>query len=333
MMAATATHIPPYPWLVADVGGTNARFAIVEGPGQPPAQLQVLHSDDFPAFQDALRHYLADAGANRPRAAVIAVAGPVTSDQVRFTNHPWSFSITATRRQMQFERLLVINDFTALALAVPGLDPDNTRVVAAGQAVSGAPLALIGPGTGLGVSGLLPIGSSWLPLSGEGGHVTLAPGNARESALLDIVRQNLSHVSAENLLSGSGLPTLYRAVATLDGYQPIAEATPEMITEQALNRGDYLSVETCNSFCSLLGVVAGNLVLTLGARGGLYIGGGIVPKLGQFFDQSPFLASFTRKGRYTAYLTAVPVHVITASTAALSGAAEAFAVFPNDPPA
>ncbi len=325
-------QLPPYPWLVADVGGTNARFAVINGPGQLPGRLQVLHSDDFPAFQDALGHYLANTDGERPRAAAIAIAGPVTGDQVRFTNHPWSFSIASTRRTLQLDRLRVINDFTALALALPHLGPDDTHLVGPGEAVAGAPLALIGPGTGLGVSGLLPAGSHWLPLSGEGGHATLAPGNSRESALLDIVRQDFPHVSAERVLSGSGLPNLYAALAKLEGDKAIGDVTPEFITDRALSHSDDLCVATVNTFCSLLGVVAGNLVLTLGARGGLYIGGGVVPRLGQFFDQSPFLTSFSAKGRHTGYLTKVPVRVIRAESPALLGAAQAFAVFPDDDP-
>lgn len=322
--------LPPLPWLVADIGGTNVRFALVTEAGQPPLAERILRCADFPDLESAIESYLQQADMGRPKAAVMAIAGPVTRDEIRMTNHPWAFSQSALCRRLGLARLLMLNDFTALALALPQLGPSDLHQVGPGQPVANAPLALIGPGTGLGVSGLLPIAGGWQPLAGEGGHVTLAPANARESAILDVVRRSYPHISAERLLSGTGLPNLYRAIAELDGKRPEG-LTPAEISERALAGDDPLCVDTLNTFCAMLGTTASNLVLTLGALGGLFIGGGIVPRLGEFFDHSPFRHSFTAKGRFTDYLALVPSYVIVASTPALLGAARAFVDLPENP--
>lgn len=321
--------LPPLPWLVADIGGTNARFARVPTPESQPQAVRVLRCNDHPGPAEAIETYLAATDGERPRAAVLAVAAPVLGDQVNMTNHPWRFSINELGRRLGLEKLRVLNDFTALALALPHLGPDELRPISVGQPRTRAPLALLGPGTGLGVSGLLPVGdTSWLPLAGEGGHVTLAAGNAREAAVIGEIRRGYPHVSAERVLSGSGLITLHRAVAQLDGI-PAETADPAEITRRALDDGNPLCRETLNLFCALLGSVAGDLALTLGAHGGVYIGGGIVPRLGAFFGASPFRHRFTAKGRYTAYLERIPCHVVIAPTPALLGTARAFMTLPD----
>ncbi|MDX1606025.1 MAG: glucokinase [Candidatus Competibacterales bacterium] len=314
----------PLPWLVADIGGTNARFALVPTPDSPPLAIEALRCAEFPDPAAAIEHYLAQTSLDRPRSAALAVAAPVTGDRIDLTNHPWTFSIEALRQSLQFDRLRVLNDFTALALALPHLAPGERRQVGPGEPAANAPLALIGPGTGLGVSALLPTDGRWLPLSGEGGHVTMAPIDARESAILDQVRQRFPHVSGERLICGSGLCNLYRALAELEG-KPVESLEPAAITQRALDGSDPLCVETLNTFCGMLGTLAGNLVLTLGASGGLYIGGGIVPRLGGFIDHSPFRQQFAAKGRYAEYLAQVPSYVITAPYPALIGTARALA--------
>lgn len=311
--------------LIADIGGTNARFALLEG--DDVNEEQVFACADFPTLVEAIEHYLegigATAGKRRPTQAAMAIAGPITGDHIRMTNHVWEFSAATTRRQLQLERLIFLNDFTALAMAIRYLPPSELEQVGGGRSVLGSAIALLGPGTGLGVSGLIPAGNHWIPLQGEGGHVTLSLMNEREMAVFAQLRQRFSHVSAERVLSGPGLVNLHDAICAVEGVRPEV-LTPREITERALAGTCRLSLETVSMFCALLGTMSGNLVLTLGAVGGLYIGGGIVPQLGSFFANSSFRDRFEDKGRYTDYLADVPIYVIRTELPAFIGLARAF---------
>jgi glucokinase len=313
----------PYPRLLGDVGGTNARFAVQESPGGAPQRVRT-YPTDAPTFADAIRRYLGDEGLGGVKLGAIGMANPVTGDGVQMTNHPWAFSIEATRVELGFERLLVVNDFHALALALPALRPEEVQQVGGGAPVAGEPLALIGPGTGLGVSGLLrTAGGRDVAIDGEGGHVTLAAADAEEELVVALLRDRFGHASAERALSGQGLENLYDALSRVRGQAaPLLEA-PE-ITARALDGSDGIAERTVAMFCSMLGTVAGNLALTLGARGGVYIGGGIVPRLQEAFAASRFRERFESKGRLAEYLRPIPTYVITAGTSpALSGAARA----------
>jgi glucokinase len=314
----------PFPRLVGDVGGTNARFAWWPASGAPLERVATLRCAEFTTLGEAMRRYLADQGLPSPRECAIGIANPVAGDRIKMTNHHWSFSISELQQEMGFGRFVVVNDFTALALALPGLAPAQLRQVGGGAAIAGAPMALIGPGTGLGVSGLLPThAGAWLPLSGEGGHVTLCGATPREDAVIAQLRQRFGHASAERAVSGQGLENLYGALQALDAM-PDAPLSAADISQRALAGGDAQAAEALAIFCALLGSVAGNLALTLGAFGGVYIGGGIVPRLGDYFDRSDFRARFEAKGRFTALLASMPVFVIDASTSpALDGAARA----------
>jgi len=275
--------------------------------------------------ESAIRAYLQLIGRDAPTECAIAIANPVLGDEVRMTNHHWSFSIAGLRQAMGFLRLEVLNDFTALALALPGLSVHELRQVGGGRAVSGAAKGLIGPGTGLGVSGLLPDGrGGWVPLQGEGGHVTLAGVTPREQAVVSWLAQRHGHASAERAVSGRGLVDIYLALCALDGVGAPATLSAADISERALSNSDLRCAEALNLLCAFLGTVAGNLALTLGAQGGIYVGGGVVPRLGEWFDRSPFRARFEQKGRFAPYLSDIPVWVITADTSpALAGAAVA----------
>ncbi|MEW9899551.1 glucokinase [Chitinivorax sp. PXF-14] len=313
-----------YPRLLGDIGGTNARFALQLVPGDTFEHVRTLPCADYPSPYEAIEAYLAQNELPRPRWAAFGIANPITGDFVKMTNHHWSFSIEALRTRLGLEKLQVINDFTALALSLPVLSKEDLVQVGGGLAVERAPLALLGAGTGLGVSGMIPYPGGYTPLEGEGGHVTMAAFNDREAAILSIIRRDFPHVSAERVLSGVGLPTLYRAIATL--HDVVAEAlTPAQITEKAIAGSCAISGETLATFCAMLGTVAADLALTLGARGGVYIGGGIVPKLGDYFTSSPFRTRFEQKGRFEAYLRGIPTYVIQARYPALSGAGRALA--------
>jgi glucokinase len=321
-----STGAPEPPRLIADIGGTNARFALLDGVSSRAER--VLPCAHFPQLVDAIEHYLADVGAvrgsSRPRQGAMAIAGPITGDHIRMTNHPWEFSAAATRRELHFDRLIFLNDFTALALAVRYLPASDLEPIGGGHVVSNAPMALLGPGTGLGVSGLIPAGAHWIPLQGEGGHVTLSVVTDREIAVLAQLHTRFSHVSAERVLSGPGLVNLYQALCALESVVPDA-VEPADITRRALDGSCRLSLETVNMFCALLGTLAGNLVLTLGAVGGLYLGGGIIPQLERLFVSSSFRDRFEDKGRYADYLGDVPIYLIRTPLPAFVGLAHAFA--------
>jgi glucokinase len=307
-------------WLVGDIGGTNARFGLVS----PDRKILQWHSypiEHYPSIGDALAEFLGGRGnLPMPRQAAIAIASAITGDRVSMTNHPWNFSIAALKAQFAFDRLEVINDFTALALALPYLGPDDRIAIGEGSQVPGAPLAVLGPGSGFGVSGLVACGRGWVALTAEGGHATMAPATDRESAVLDHMRRRFDHVSAERVLSGPGLVNLYNTLAEIDGVLSRGY-TAAQITDLGTRGEDALCAEGTTMFCAMLGTMAGNLALTLGARGGVYIGGGIVPRLGRFFADSPFRARFQAKGRFEPYLAAIPTFVVTHSLPAFLGCA------------
>ena len=326
MTASLPAHLAPTaspfdsPRLLADVGGTNARFALELAPGRFEA-VQVLACGDHATFADAMRAYLASPAvlaAGKVAHAAVAIANPVDGDQIRMTNHHWQFSIEAVRREVGLETLLVVNDFYALARSLPHLRDADKVQVGGGVPRAGAPLGLLGAGTGLGVSGLVPSGESWIALNSEGGHVTFSPANALEVAVLQFAWREFEHVSAERFLSGAGVELIHRALADVRGLPLEALSAPE-ISRRALAGECALSNEVLEIFCGMLGTVAGNLAVTLGAQGGVYIGGGIVPRLGERFAGSSFRSRFEQKGRFASYLAQVPTYVITAEYPAFLG--------------
>lgn len=314
------------PRLIADIGGTNARFALVEQ--QQVCNEQVLACGSYPDLVGAIEHYFdsigVGAGERRPREAAFAIAGPITGDLVRMTNCVWQFSIAQTRERLGLRRLIVLNDFTALAMAVRHLRQDELQQIGGGRAAPNAPIAVIGPGTGLGVSGLIPGDSHWIALQGEGGHATLSVMTERELTVLRQLRQRFSHVSAERVLSGPGLVNLYEALCAVETVVP-EQLTPPEVTRRAREMSCRICLEAVSMFGALLGTMAGNLALTLGALGGVYIGGGIAREMGTLFTSSAFRDRFEDKGRYADYLAAVPTYLIHAPLPAFAGLRQAFA--------
>lgn len=316
--------MPKLPVLVADIGGTHARFAWANARAEPPLYARTLKVADFDTPLAAAQHYLTQLGLTlgeqyvRPRQAAFAVAAPLRGELISFTNSTWTFSCDEIQRALNLERFLALNDFEALAYALPHLSSDQLKYWSPTASRPPGNLAVLGPGTGLGVAALVKTQTGWQAVPGEGGHATLAPADDFESAVLAQVRKSFGHVSAERLLSGIGLPLLHQTVLQLSGKMAPASTT-ECIVSGAL-AGDPQARETLNLFCALLGGFAGNVALTLGAQGGLYVGGGIVPRLGDFFFASRFRERFEAKGRYSPYLKNIPVAVITDSDAALLGA-------------
>jgi glucokinase len=251
---------------------------------------------------------------------VLAIAAPITGDEITLTNFPWSFSVVDLRARLSLGSLRVINDFVANALAVPHLGRGEVAQVGPGKPVPGAPVAVIGPGSGLGVSGLAFLDGRPVPIRGEGGHVTMAPADPHEADVLDLMRKRFDHVSAERVLSGPGIQNLYAALCEVAG-EAQEQFTPAQITDARIGEQHPRAREAMQMFCAMLGTIAGNLALTLGARGGVYIAGGIVPRLGAAFGQSAFRARFEAKGRFRDYLAGVPTYVITRPHPALLGAA------------
>lgn len=311
------------PQLIADIGGTNARFALqVDGTIRDEV---VLACADYPDIVSAVEAYLLQIGATaggRPQEGAIAIAGPVGGDEIRMTNHAWRFSAAAVRRALGLKRFMVLNDWTAMAMAVRHLPQHELVQVGGSHSEPQAAIALLGPGTGLGVSGLVHHQGAWIPVPGEGGHVTFAPADRRELEILQRLWKQYSHVSAERLLSGPGLVVLYQTLCQLKSV-PEQALSPAEITQLGLSNHPICK-ETLEIFCGMLGTMAANLVVTLGAVGGVYIGGGIVPRLLEFFVTSPFRSRFEAKGRYERYLAPVPAWVIMSKEPALVGIARAF---------
>jgi glucokinase len=318
---ADRVHLPPSayidgPRLLADIGGTNARFALETAPGVI-GDVRVYPCRSFPGIAETISMYLAEVFGPCIKHAAIAIANPVDGDMVRMTNHDWQFSIEATRHAFGFETLVVVNDFTALAMTLPYLDHSHLRQVGGGTAQRHSVIGLLGAGTGLGVSGLIPAGERWTPLAGEGGHTSFAPADEREVHILQYAWQTWSHVSFERLAAGPGIEVIYRALAARTSGHASALQTSQIV-HNALD-GDALCTEVLQCFCGMLGTLAGNLALTLGATGGVYIGGGVVPRLGEIFVNSPFRERFEAKGRFSLYLGAIPTFVITVEHPAFPG--------------
>ncbi|TNY36535.1 glucokinase [Thermomonospora catenispora] len=307
------------PWLVADVGGTNARFGLITAPGGAPCRVQVLAVRDHAGLAEAAATYLArHAGDMRPSAACIAIAGPTSEDgEYRLTNAHWAGNAAEVRDDLGLDHLELMNDFEALALALPTLGPGDLRPLGDAVPSGDAPAAVVGPGTGLGVAGLIRVGDRLVAVPGEGGHMDLPATTEREHRIVTMLRAEHGTVEAEHLLSGDGLARLYRLLSRLHDV-PVEPLSTAQICAR---RTDPLCHETLETFCSLLGSFAGNVALTFGARAGVYVGGGILPRIWEVLRRSDFRRRFESKPPMESYLRAIPTALIVAPTPALSGAA------------
>jgi glucokinase len=304
--------------LMADIGATTTRCALVDDKGQELAP-ETFDNVDFTGVTGVLRVYLDHRRASdRPTRAALAVAAPITGDDVQMINIGWRFSQHELKRELDLKRLHVVNDFAAIAWALPLLTPADAVKVGGGESVPRAPLAALGPGSGLGVSALVPAADGWAVVSGEGGHVTLPAGTREEHEVITLLRERFDgHCSAERALSGPGLVNLYVALGELAG-RGRPTVTPEDVTNLA-KQGEPLARKTLAMFFAMLGTIASNLAVTTGARGGVYIAGGIVPRLADPLSKSEFRARFEDKGRYREYLAAIPTYLITAPLPAFRG--------------
>ena len=312
-----------YPYVVADIGGTNARFALVVDCKEGQYQfdhIQILKGKDYKRFDDALAAYLESLGSIKPYAACAAIAGPINGDSVKMTNLDWSFSCTELSKSFGLSRFIAMNDFGAVACAAGKITTNNLVNIKSGDALPYANQAVFGPGTGLGVAGIVNDNGRSIPLSSEGGHTTLAPSNALEADVIKAALPKLGHVSAESFISGPGLINLYQALAKVRD-ESAESIKPAELTAAALSGENALCTETLSLFCRFAGSFAGNLALTYGAKGGVFIAGGVVPRFADFVRSSEFIDAFCAKGVMSKYVQNIPVNIIVHPEVAFIGAA------------
>ena len=303
--------------LLADIGGTNARFAVLaDGTVRALAHMAV---SDYRSFGEALDAYLGKLPETGSiRAAILAVPGSAQNGRCELTNNPWVIDTAELRATYGFSTVRLLNDFEAVAWSLPQLSADKLLQIGGRQPVQGAPLAALGPGTGLGMAAYIPHETGQLVLSSEGGHSTMAGGSSREDAVIAYLRQRFGHVSAERVLSGTGLENLYEALAVLDGIVLPKRRAAE-ITRDGVEGACATSRAAIEMFCAMLGTVAGNLALTLAARGGVYIAGGILRHMPDYLATSQFRRRFEDKGRFRKYLEPIPVYLVLDQDVAFVG--------------
>ena len=301
--------------LLADVGGTNVRFAVLRGTAMGP----IAHREvaDHASFADAMAAYLAGA-TGTVHAAVLAVAGVVTGERCPLTNNDWIVDAAELRARFGLSSVHLVNDFEAIAWALPQLGPADLMQIGGTRPLAGAPMAVLGPGTGLGVAACVPHAGGDFIVHSEGGHATAPAGNAREAAVIAALRAEFEHVSIERLLSGPGLENLYRALGTIDHAHPPRRSAADIVAA-AREATCPTSRAALDMFCAVLGDTAGNLALTFGAKGGVYIAGGVVAHLGDELERSAFRTRFEAKGRMRGYVAPIPVYLIVHADPAFVG--------------
>ncbi|MEO6076767.1 MAG: glucokinase [Dokdonella sp.] len=337
--------------LLADVGGTNVRFAIADSATPEPlerASIRRYHVENFPTFADAARQYLVDIGVDsvdddladrgyvaagdasenpgaRPTHVVCAFAGPVMGDEVRMTNHAWTISMMELQRQLGFEKVRAINDFEAMAYSIALLDDSDLQSIGNidlprfGSNLKQTFVA-IGPGTGLGVSALLLREGAITVLATEAGHVGFAPNSTDQQEILRRLAARFGRVSNERLLCGPGLVNLYTVLAEISG-SAVESLSPEQITARADDASCAICIRAVEQFCEVLGAVAGDMALAYAGWDGVYLAGGMSPALLPWLRRGSFRQHFNDKGRYAQIAAAVPIVVITHDEPGLLGAA------------
>jgi len=313
--------------LVADIGGTNARFGLVdiEGTRAAPPVYQAQHQRklrcaEYPDIASMIRAYAQTSGVPLPAFACLAIAGPIHNGKVRMTNLAWEFSIKGLQEELGMEALDVLNDFAALAYATPHLPAETLLQLHPGNPDSNSPLLVLGPGTGFGMAALVPCAQHWKIVPTEGGHCNFAPGNDREIEILQRLRKDHEHVSVEHLLCGQGLVRIYKALALIEG-KTAQDYDPADINNKGQSGDDPLCRAALEQFCEMLGSAAGDKALDLGAQGGVFLGGGISPKIADFIPRTRLLERYLAKGPMGNYVQQIPLNVIAEDSAALVGTA------------
>jgi glucokinase len=309
-----------FPILIGDIGGTNARFAIIVDANSEPGETRVVQTANYASIDDAIQQAVLDHTSLTPRSAVLAVAGPVDSDEIALTNCPWVVRPKAMFETLGLSDIVVLNDFEAQALAVAALGEEHMEKIGEGKPEPNAGRVVLGPGTGLGVAGLIHACHRWIPVPGEGGHMDIGPRTARDREIYPHLEPIEGRISGEQILCGRGLVSSYRAIAAADGKQA-RFTTPAEITAAALEKSDPVAVEALEFFVTALGRTAGDLALVFMSRGGVYLTGGIAQKIVPALKQGNFREAFEDKAPHRELLRSMPVYVITHPLAALAGLA------------
>ncbi|TKT74902.1 glucokinase [Aquamicrobium sp. LC103] len=309
-----------FPVLIGDIGGTNARFAILVDSYAEPKAFPNVRTADFATIDEAIQTAILDRTSILPRSALLAVAGPVDGDEIDLTNCDWVVRPKQMFESLGLEEIVVLNDFEAQALAVVALGPEHMEKIGGGERDEAAGRVVLGPGTGLGVAGLVHARHMWIPVPGEGGHMDIGPRTPRDHEVWPNIEPIEDRISGEQILCGRGLVNVYRAVAKTDGEEAVL-STPAEVTSAALAGSDPVAVEALKLFVTCLGRTAGDLALVFMSRGGVYLTGGIAQKIVPALTNGDFRAAFDDKAPHRQLMETMPVYVITHPLAALTGLA------------
>jgi glucokinase len=319
-MSAEQADAFQFPILVGDIGGTNARFAVLSGPSAGLSEPRIVQTAAFATIDDAIRAAVLDGMGVRPRSALIAVAGPVNGDEIPLTNCPWVVRPRTMLAELGIADVVVLNDFEAQALAVTALGPEDLEQIGGGEPLAHASRVVLGPGTGLGVAGLVYHRGIWIPVPGEGGHMDIGPRTPRDFEVFPHIETIEGRISGEQILCGRGLVSTYRAVALADA-KPHPLKTPSEVTQAAFGGSDATAREALELFVTCLGRTAGDVALVFKSRGGVFLSGGIAQKIVPALKTGAFRAAFEDKAPHGAMMRAMPVYVMTHPLAALLGLA------------
>lgn len=316
-----------FPILIGDIGGTNGRFAILADAGSEPIHFPNVRTADYATIDDAIREAIVNQSEVKPRSTVLAIAGPVEGDEIPLTNCPWVVKPRGMKATTGISDIVILNDFEAQALAVLALGPEHMEKIGGGEIDPDAGRVVLGPGTGLGVAGLVHAFGGWIPVPGEGGHMDIGPRTPRDFEIFPHLERIEGRVSGEQILCGRGLVNSYRAVAKASGAEP-RFTQPAEITGAALAKSDAVAEEALAFFVTCLGRTAGDLALVFKSKGGVYLTGGIAQKIVPALKAVNFREAFEDKAPHTALMRSMPIFVITHPLAALAGLA-AFARSPG----
>ncbi len=316
-----------FPVLIGDIGGTNARFAVIADRDAPWERFDDVHTADYASVEDAIETVVLAKTALRPKTAILALAGPITGERIGLTNCPWIFEPRKLIPRFGLSSILLLNDFEALSLCLPDLGEGDVAQLGEGRALPERPRVVVGPGTGLGAGALIHARGVWIPVPGEGGHIDLGPVSDRDFAIWPHLEKSFGRFSAETLLCGPGLMRVYRGLAAFHGAEPV-HATPAEVTAAGLSGDDPVAVDALDFFVTHLGCFAGNLAVVFVATGGVYLAGGISAKIAPALRMGSFREAFIAKDPHRHIMAEMMTAIITRPDPALAGIA-AFARAPG----
>lgn len=317
-MAKTRDEHFPFPILIGDIGGTNARFSLLNDAASETKDVAIVQTANYPTIDAAIEDAVLSKAPVKPLSTILAVAGPINGDVIPLTNCPWVVRPNDLIANLGFEDVVVINDFEAQALAVATLDGENQVQVGRGEPKASHSKVVLGPGTGLGVAGLVHALDAWIPVPGEGGHVDLGPRSTRDFEIFPHIERIEGRVSAEQILCGRGLLGLYTAICTADGVAP-SLTTPADVSNKGLSGEDTQAAEAISLFAVYLGRVAGDMAVVFNAKGGVYLSGGIPQKILLALQKPGFREAFEDKAPHREMMSHIPTFIVTHPLAAVAG--------------